>query len=625
MLRTPGMLDLDPPFRPVRRREDYPALEDLGLIGDGATAALVGADGCIPWLCLPRFDSDPVLCGLLDHAHGGHFTMTLDDLREARQFYEPDTAVLVTELRGPTGVVRITDALALRAGADLSDDAGADRSELVRSAVVQAGTVRLRVELEPRGGGQARLLGSGLEVRASRRPDLRLHLRSSRPLTALRTVHDLQEGDRLDLVLSWGRIHRHHRFDPEAILRHTGEAWRRWMGKCGYDGPQEALVRRSVITLKLCDDWVNGSLVAAPTSSLPAPIGGVRNWDYRYTWIRDAAYGVFALRRVGFEEEADAFLGWVLDAFEQTGHPRIMYTVRGDPVPEEVHDADLAGYRRSAPVRWGNGAADQRQHDVYGEVLDCADQWLLPGRELQPALWSGLSELAENAARAWRHPDQGIWEVRSEGRVFTYSAGMCQVALDRAAAIGERLGLAGPIAAWRATADRLRDLILERSWSEEAQCLSEHLDGGGGLDASLLALPLRKVVPAGHPRMVATSAAIAERLSAGDGLLYRYLHERSPDGLPGDEGAFLLCSFWLADNLTLQGHLDRAEDLYASLCARANPVGLLPEQIDPSTGTFMGNFPQAFSHIGIIASGVNLARARARLQGSSTGHLPWGA
>ncbi|GAA2883912.1 glycoside hydrolase family 15 protein [Nonomuraea rubra] len=605
------MLDLDPPFRPVRRQAGYLPLEDLGLIGDGTTAALVGLDGSIPWLCLPRFDSDPLLCGLLDHERGGHFTLTVDDLREARQYYEPDTAVLVTELRGPTGVVRITDALALRPGAVLSDDAGGGRRELVRSAAVLAGTVRLRAELEPRGGGQARVLSSGLEVGASRRPDLRLHLRANRPLGGLRSEHELREGERLDLVLSWGRVHRHHRFDPEAMLRQTAEAWRRWMRQCSYSGPEEALVRRSVITLKLCDDWGNGSLVAAPTSSLPAPIGGVRNWDYRYTWIRDAAYAVFALRRVGFEEEADAFLGWVLDAFEQSRHPRIMYTLDGSLVPEEVQDPDLEGYRGSAPVRWGNGAADQRQHDVYGEVLDCADQWLLPGRELQPPLWSGLSELAESAVYAWQQPDQGIWEVRSEGRVFTYSAGMCQVALDRAAAIGERLHLSGPVATWRAAAEKLRRLILDQSWDEGAGCLSEHLDGGGSLDASLLALPLRKVVPADHPRMAATIAAIAERLSAGDGLLYRYLHDHSPDGLPGDEGAFVLCSFWLVDNLILLGHLDRAEDLYTSLCARASPLGLLPEQIDPATGAFMGNFPQAFSHIGIIASGVNLARARA--------------
>ncbi|MGW1360570.1 glycoside hydrolase family 15 protein [Streptomyces chartreusis] len=610
------MDDLGPPFRPLRRRDGYLPLEDLGLIGDGATAALVGLDGSVPWLCLPRFDSEPVFCGLLDHTRGGHFTVAPQDVTEARQRYEPDTGVLVTELRCATGLVRLTDAMAVRSGADLTDDAPAGRGELVRSAVVLDGHVRLRVDLEPRGGGQTRALFSGLELRPSRRPDLRLHVRANRPVTGTHSVHDLAQGERLDVVLSWGRFHRHHRFDADAMLRDTVDAWRRWMKHFDYAGPEEELVRRSAITLKLCDDWANGALVAAPTSSLPAPIGGIRNWDYRYAWIRDAAFAVFALRRIGFGSEADAFLGWILDAYEQGRGPRIMYTLDGLPVPDEVEDHELEGYRRSAPVRWGNGATDQRQHDVYGEILDCADQWLRTGREVQPALWDGLARLADSAEQAWRQPDQGIWEVRSEGRGFTYSAAMCQVALDRAATIGEQLGLPGRVAHWRASADRLRRHILEESWDEEAQTLSAHLDGGGALDASLLALPLREVVPADHPRMAATCAAVAERLSAGDGLLYRYLHEESPDGLAGDEGAFVLCSFWLVDNLTAQGRVDEAEELYASLCARASPLGLMSEQIHPSTGEFMGNFPQAFSHIGIIASGVNLARAQA---GARTG------
>jgi GH15 family glucan-1,4-alpha-glucosidase len=222
-----------------------------------------------------------------------------------------------------------------------------------------------------------------------------------------------------------------------------------------------------------------------------------------------------------------------------------------------------------------------------------------------------LASLADTAGEAWRQPDQGIWEVRSEGRVFTYSAAMCQVALDRAAIIGERLGLPGPVPAWQAAAGKLRQTILDQAWDEETRTLSEHLGGGGGLDASLLALPLRRVIPADHPRMVATTTAVAERLGAGGGLLYRYLHHDSPDGIAGDEGAFVLCSFWLVDNLAMQGRLDEAEELYASLCARTSPLGLLSEQIDPSTGEFCGNYPQAFSHIGIIASGVTLARARA--------------
>ncbi|WP_067679384.1 glycoside hydrolase family 15 protein [Nocardia miyunensis] len=605
------MHDPDPPFRPIRRHDGYLPLEDYGLIGDGATAALVGRDGSIPWLCLPRFDAQPLFCGLLDHARGGSFTVAPTEPLEGRQRYQPDTGVLETELRSATGILRITDAMVLRPGSDLGDDAPADRAELVRFATVVSGHVQVRVEIDPHGGAQVRPVLSGLEIRTAAQPNLRLHLRADPPLRGLRTTFDMAHGERLELVLSWGRFQRHHRFDAASMVRHTADAWRSWMARCAYDGPEQALVRRAAITLKLCDHWVSGSVVAAPTSSLPAPIGGVRNWDYRYVWIRDASYAVFALRRIGFQNEADAFLGWVLDAFERSGLPRIMYDIDGDPVPDEMEDTGLAGYRRSGPVRWGNGAADQRQHDVYGEILDCADHWLRAGGDLQPVLWSNLADLAEAAGHSWQEPDQGIWEVRSQGRVFTYSAALCHVALHRAAAIGERLGLPCPVTQWRTTAREIRDAILKNSWDERARTLSAHLDGGGELDASLLALPLRHVVPADHPRMVATTAAVASRLGAGDGLLYRYLHDESPDGLPGDEGAFVLCSFWLVDNLTAQGRVEEAERLYASLCARASTVGLLAEQIDPSTGAFMGNFPQAFSHIGIISSGVNLARAKA--------------
>ena len=605
------MFDADPSFRPVRSRDRYLALEDMGLIGDGTTSALVGLDGSIPWLCLPRFDSEPLFCGLLDHARGGSFTVAPDEVVEARQRYEPDTAVLITELRGPSGLVAVTDALALRPGTDLSDDAPAGRRELIRSATVLDGSVRLVVELEPRGGATAQRAAGGLAVEPAGRPDLHLHLRGNRSLEALRSVHELQAGDRLDLVLSWWDVHRYHRFDAEELLTATARSWRRWMEAFHYDGPEPALVRRAALTLKLCDYWSNGALVAAPTSSLPAPIGGVRNWDYRYTWIRDASFSVYALRRIGFEEEAGAFLGWVLDTFEHGSAPKIMYTLDGAAVPDERVDAELEGYRQSAPVRWGNGAADQRQHDVYGEILDCAYQWVRRGRRLDGHLWTRLASLADLAMDAWRLPDQGLWEVRSEGRVFTYSAGLCQVALDRAAQLAELLELPGPASKWRRAAEELRETVLERAWDEGAQTLTEQLDGGTGLDASLLALPLRRVVPADHPRMVATTAAVADRLGAGGGLLYRYLHEESPDGIAGDEGAFMLCSFWLVENLAKQGQLDEAAELYSSLCARASSVGLLPEQIDPSSGEFFGNFPQAFSHIGVIAAGVTLTRTLA--------------
>src|SRR5262245_50414032 len=578
------VLRADPSFRPVRRRDGYLALEEMGLIGDGTTSALVGLDGSVLWLCLPRFDSEPLLCGLLDDARGGRFTVAPDEVVEARQRYEPDTAVLITELRSRTGLVEVTDALALRPGTDLSDDAPAGHQELIRSARVLDGSVRLRVEFDPRGGASAHAAAGGLAVEASSRHDLDLHLRCNRPLESLRSVHELHAGDRLDVVLSWGGSYRYHRFTEKELLVDTARSWRRWMEGFHYEGPEVTLVRRAALTLKLCDHWSNGALVAAPTSSLPAPIGGVRNWDYRYTWIRDASFSVYALRRIGFEEEAGAVLGWVLDPFEHGSAPKIMYELEGGPVPDEQVDGELEGYRRSAPVRWGNGAADQLQHDVYGEVLDCAYQWVRGGGRLEEHLWTRLASLADLAMDAWRDPDQGIWEVRSEGRVFTYSAGLCQVALDRAARLAEQLNLPGPVTKWRQAAEELRETVLERSWDEGAQTLSEHLDGGGSLDASLLALPLRRIVPADHPRMVATTAAVADRLSAGGGLLYRYLHEESPDGIPGEEGAFLLCSFWLVENLARQGQLDKASELYASLCARSSPLGLLPEQIDPVSG-----------------------------------------
>src|SRR5262245_11475729 len=606
------MLDLKPDFRQLHRKGEYPLLEDLGLIGDGTTAALVSLDGSIPWLCLPRFDSQPVFCGLLDGEKGGHFLVAPEHIVEARQFYELDTAVLHTEFRTTNGRVRVTDAMAVRAGADLTDDAPGGRSELVRSAVVLDGSVQLRVDLKPRGGGSVQPSAGGLHIRPSRQPSLNLHLRANRLLESPCTSHHLNSGERLDLVLSWGGSHRHHRFEAESLLQNTVDAWRRWMASFRYAGPEAALVRRSAITLKLCDHWSSGSIVAAPTSSLPAPVGGVRNWDYRYTWVRDASFSVYALRRIGFDNEAGAFLGWVLDAFERRGQPRIMYDIEGDTVPDERQDPELEGYRHSAPVRWGNGAADQRQHDVYGEILDCAYQWVRGGGALDRHLHASLAALADSAMYAWRHADQGIWEVRNEGRVFTYSAGMCQVALDRAARLANELGCPERASTWRQSADRIREAILERAWDDNARTLSAVLDGGVSVDASLLALPLRQVITADEPRMVATTAAVSERLSAGGGLLYRYLHNESPDGIPGDEGAFLLCSFWLVDNLARQRRVDEAASLYASLCARASSLGLLAEQIDPSTGCFVGNFPQAFSHIGVISSGVTLDRAGVR-------------
>lgn len=359
--------------------------------------------------------------------------------------------------------------------------------------------------------------------------------------------------------------------------------------------------------LQLLDYSANGAILAAPTSSLPEKIGGERNWDYRYTWVRDAAFAAYALRRIGLSAEGDSFLAWVLDIVERGGHPSVLYDLDGNVPAVERVDAQLEGYRGSAPVRWGNAAASQRQHDVYGEILDCAYQWGARERAPERSLWERLQCCVEAALREWNEPDQGIWEVRTTGRPFTYSAALCQVALDRGARLAERFSLPGDVQKWKTAAGQIREAILERAWDPHRDSLTAHL-GPGGIDASLLSLPLRCVIPADHPKMVATTAAIERRLGAGEGLLYRYLPYESPDGLPAGEGAFLLCSFWLVDNYAWQGRVQAAMDLYNALCARAGPLGLFPEQIDAASGAFLGNYPQAFSHVGVISSGINLAR-----------------
>ncbi|MCS6926293.1 MAG: DUF5911 domain-containing protein, partial [Candidatus Binatia bacterium] len=372
-------------FAPLRQIDGYLPLEDYGLIGDGTTAALVGRDGTIAWLCVPRFDSLPLFCSILDAARGGAFTVAPEGLMESRQFYEPDTGVLVTELWSPSGMVQVTDALLFHSGADLCEDAPAGRGELLRLVRVLSGQVRLHLVIEPRGGAQVELRSDGLRLRWTLQPDLDLSLSSSVPLTGLRTVRDCRAGEHLFVLLRWGKgRYRYHPRTPDASLQATIDIWRRWSRCIDYEGPQEPLVRRSALTLKLLDHFANGAIVAAPTSSLPEVIGGVRNWDYRYAWIRDAAFSVYALHRIGLTQEAAGFLGWVLEAIEREGHPCVLYDLDGNQPPPEREDPELEGYRRSRPVRWGNAAADQRQHDVYGEILDCAYQWAVRGGTLDP-------------------------------------------------------------------------------------------------------------------------------------------------------------------------------------------------------------------------------------------------
>jgi GH15 family glucan-1,4-alpha-glucosidase len=607
--------------RPLTRLDGHLPIEDHGLIGDGATCALVGRDGSIPWLCLPDFDSRPFLAGLLDAERGGSLTVAPVGLRESDQRYVEDTGVLVTELHGPDGVLEVTDCLTLRNGADLAELASPGRGELLRLARATGRSVEVDVRLRPLDRVQVARQGGGWRIHWAPRPDLRLVLWCSHELDVARDGSiggrvTLGAGEQLTVALHWsGNTRILHRTDPAQLVDRTTAAWRNWAGRLEYQGPQEALVRRSAVTLKLLDHAATGGIMAAATSSLPEALGGERNWDYRYTWVRDAAFSTYALRRIGMTSESESFLAWTLANAERDGEVGIMYGLDGRPPTTEWTDVTLSGYRGSAPVRWGNGAAGQHQHDVYGELLDVAYQWVRTGGEVDEHLWRLLHRLTERAVERWDTPDHGIWEIRDTGRPFTYSVGLCSVAVDRALRIAETCGLPHPRERWTAELHRMRAALLDRAWDPDRQSFTEHLAdadgrGRGGLDGSLLALPLRRVVAADDPRMVATTEAVRRELDAGDGLLYRYLHTESPDGLEGGEGAFLLCSFWLVDNLTGQGRLDEAHAFYDSLCGRATELGLLAEEVDPASGAFLGNFPQAFSHVGVISSGWTLARAQ---------------
>ncbi|MGN6485136.1 MAG: glycoside hydrolase family 15 protein [Thermomicrobiales bacterium] len=595
-------------FRPIERTDGYLPIRDHGLIGNGTTAALVGRDGSIPWLCIPRFDSVPVFSSILDAEIGGQFTIEAGEILEAHHRYLGESAVLITELRVPGGLLRITDLMPFRTGADLRGEWSVDTGELLRCVEVVEGELTVRAAITVRGGVTPSPHPTGVRLELPRYPDVDLVLECSRSMEGASGAWTLESGQSVSFCLRWnGGTGASSVESPVAAIVNTLEGWLDWLRDFRYQGPQRQLVRRSAITLKLLDYLPNGAMVAAPTTSLPEEIGGERNWDYRYVWVRDAAYTVYVLRRIGMENEAWQYLSWVLHNFREK-RVNVMYTLDGDPdIPERL-DPELSGYRNSRPVRWGNGAYDQVQHDVYGEILDCAFQWSNHGGIMQGDLWEQLRSLVDRAAEVWDTPDAGIWEVRRPGFVQTYSAAMCQVALDRGAQMARRLGLPGDVDRWEATARAIQEAILTRGWNEAEGFISQGMDDGH-LDASVLALGIRRVIPATDPKMVATVEAVQRELGAGDDLIYRYLPERSPDGLSGEEGAFLLCSFWLVDNLILQGRLNEALARYDRLCARVNDLGLLPEEIDPDSGAFLGNFPQAFSHIGLISTGVNLQRA----------------
>lgn len=583
-------------------------IEDYALIGDCQTAALVGRDGSIDWLCWPRFDSRACLAALLGSPENGRWMIAPHDaVRRVSRRYREDTLVLDTEFETDTGAVRITDFMPLR-------DNGA--SHIVRFVQGLRGTVPMRLELVLRFDYGITVpwvtrLPDNKGMRAVAGSDL-VTLRSPIPLRGkdLRTVaeFDVTQGQGIAFVLSYCASHLQEpeRLDVVDALHETEGFWRNWVSKAVCAGPWESIVKRSLITLKALTYAPTGGIVAAPTTSLPERIGGVRNWDYRFCWLRDATLALLSLMSAGLYEEARAWRGWLLRAV--AGSPQqtqIMYGVLGERLLTEIEISWLPGYENSRPVRAGNRAAEQLQLDVYGEVLAALYQAHKGGLTHDRDAWSVQQLMMSHLEKVWRQPDEGIWEIRGEPRQFTYSKMMAWVAVDAAIKSIEQFGMPGPLDRWRALRGEIHDEVCRDHFDPKRNAFVQYA-GSRELDASLLRMPIVGFLPHDDPRVRGTVEAIGRELRV-DGFVARYQTESAIDGLPSGEGAFLACSFWYADNLLLQGRVDEAREIFERLVALCNDVGLLSEEYDPHARRFLGNFPQAFSHIALIGTGLLLS------------------
>ncbi len=581
-------------------------IEDYALIGDCETAALVGRDGSIDWLCWPRFDSGACFAALLGtREHGRWLIAPSGHAASIRRFYRRDTLVLETEFETQQGVVSLVDFMPVRGS----------QSDLVRMVIGRRGRVPMEMEFILRfdyGSSVpwvTRLAGE-YGLRAVSGPDMAV-LCSPVPLENrdLRTAarFEVGAGETLSFVLTHAPSHLEapRKIDAHDALAATERFWREWAARCTMGDRWGEPVRRSLITLKALTYAPTGGIVAAPTTSLPEKIGGVRNWDYRYCWVRDATLTLLALMDAGFYEEARHWREWLVRAV--AGSPeqmQIMYGIAGERRLPEWEIAWLPGYEDSGPVRLGNAAAGQLQLDVYGEVMDALYQACKGGLARHDAAWDMQRTLLEHLAKVWVQPDEGIWEVRGPPRHFTSSKVMTWVAFDRAVKMAEIMGLPGPVERWRELRGRIHADVCQRGFSARRGCFVQSY-GSEELDAALLLIPLTGFLPATDRRVLATVDAIQRELTV-DGLVQRYLTHESVDGLPPGEGVFLACSFWLADNLCMQGRWQEARALFDRLVGLTNDVGLLSEEYDPVARRFLGNFPQAFSHVALVNTAMNL-------------------
>lgn len=595
-------------------------ISDYAIVGDGCTAALIARNGSVDWCCWPRFDSPAAFCRLLDARRGGMFRIGPAGTASGERSYRDRTNVLETIWVTRDGRVRVTDFMLAPAE---GDPPLVPPHSLLRQVEGLSGRVemevtfhptfdyaRARTELSPTPHGA--LAESGPET-------LRLVCpvpleREGDALTGRLTVGG---GERVWLVLT----HRNGGKEvadvsPEsadAELERTCRVWTRWSDRCTYDGPYHSLVRRSALALKLLLFHPTGALAAAVTTSLPEVPGGGRNWDYRYSWLRDAGLTLDALQRLGYHGESLRFFDWLGSlGVRHSGDLRIAYAVDGEPVPAERTLDHLSGYQASRPVRIGNAAAGQAQLDVYGHVLEAISLCLerMP-RPVDPGLWEMALRLADGAAERWRQPDRGPWETRGEPRHFLYSKLYCWVALDRAVRLAEGAGLPGDLGRWRREREAIREAILAQGYDAELGAFTRAF-GDATIDAGALVVPLVGFLPATDPRVISTAERVRERLTVG-GLLRR----SEGESLPGREATFTLCGFWLVSHLARAGRVDEARELFERITDRANDVGLLSEEIDAASGELLGNFPQGFAHLGLIRAACDIADA----EGGPAGRL----
>jgi GH15 family glucan-1,4-alpha-glucosidase len=605
----------------------YEPIQDYGIIGDLRTAALISRKGSIDWLCLPRFDSPSVFAALLDDEKGGRFRIQTDSEGVTyKQFYWPDTNVLVTRHLTPSGVGEITDFMPVSDGPDHPE-----KHKLIRLVSVVRGAMEFTAECQPAfdyarerheleiGEGGATFRSSSIVLKLSCCVPLREAGRGG-----VTSRFSLKAGESCVFVL--------HRMLPgemgtkapgadeaRTLFEETVRYWRGWLSHCTYKGRWREAVQRSALLLKLLTYQPTGAIVAAPTCSLPESIGGARNWDYRYTWIRDAAFTLYALIRIGFTEEAAAFMKWIearSHELKPDGSLQIMYGIGGEHELKEETLDHLEGYRGSKPVRIGNGAFRQHQLDIYGELLDSIYLYNKYGSPISYDLWEEVCRLLGWVCRDWKNKDHGIWEVRGEPQHFVYSKAMCWVALDRGIRLANKRSFPGDMDAWLKHRDALYREIQDKGWDEKRHAFTQFY-GSDSLDAANLILPLVFFAAPADPRMLGTIDAIRQAPDSGglvaDSLVYRYNAQAGVDGLEGGEGSFNMCTFWLVEALTRAGRhdprlLDDARLLFEKMLGFANHLGLYSEQTG-DCGEALGNFPQALTHLAMISSAYNLDRA----------------